>query len=76
MEGSAGPRSISYWKSLLGQNCIEVSDYRKIPDIIVELTVRIAKTNVAYEPAKPNVIVDSPVSEPKPIGKRDEEEML
>jgi len=58
MQGSAGHRSIGYWKSLLGQNCIEVNDYTKVPEIITELAVRIAKSNVAYEPTKP-VIVDS-----------------
>ena len=71
MEGSAGHRSLGYWKSLLGQNCIEVNDYTKVPEIITELAVRIAKTNVAYEPSKPNVVVDTPAT-----GKKDEEMML
>jgi len=39
MEGSAGSRSLSYWKELLGQNCIEVKDHRKISDIIGEIVV-------------------------------------
>lgn len=73
MEGSAGRRSLGYWKTLLGQNCIEVNDYTKVPEIITELAVRVAKTNVAYEPTKP-VIVDSPTA--TTWKKDDNEEML
>ena len=39
MEGTAGTRSLNYWKELLGQNCIEVNDHRKISDIIGEIVV-------------------------------------
>jgi len=74
MEGSAGRRSLGYWKTLLGQNCIEVADYRKVPEIIVELVVNIAKTNVVYEPSKTNVIIDA--LNDLTSGKKDEGMML
>lgn len=42
LQGSAGTRSLSYWKELLGQNCIEVNNYKEIPKIIA----KIVKDNV------------------------------
>lgn len=44
MEGSAGHRSLNYWKNLLGQNCIQIKDYTKIPNIIVETVLSNIKT--------------------------------
>lgn len=39
MEGSAGRRSLGSWKRLLGQNCIQVDDYRKVAEIITDIVV-------------------------------------
>lgn len=36
LQGSAGKHSRDYWKELLGQNCIEVTDYKNIANVIVE----------------------------------------
>ena len=46
MEGSAGKRSLGFWKDLLGQNCIQVDDYTKISDIIVNIVTE--NTKVSY----------------------------
>jgi len=43
-----------YWKAFLGQNYIGTNDYRKIPDIISELVIRIANS-----PIKENINVSS-----------------
>lgn len=44
MQGSAGQRSLSYWKELLGNNCIKVEDYRDVPKVISKIIT--GKNNV------------------------------
>lgn len=39
MEGSAGTRSLGYWKELLGQNCIQVDHYKQVADVIRDIVV-------------------------------------
>ena len=43
MQGSAGKSSLAYWKQLLGDHCIEVSDFTEIPKIISDIVVKEAK---------------------------------
>lgn len=45
MEGTAGPRSLQFWKNLLGQNCIEVKHHEDISKIIADIVV--SNTNIA-----------------------------
>lgn len=59
LEGSAGQISIGYWKKLLGQNCIEVPDYTKVPDAIVDIVHRHASSITT------NIIVDTPIHKPE-----------
>lgn len=40
MQGSAGHRSLGYWKQLLGDNCIEVKDYKDVAEIISGIIVK------------------------------------
>lgn len=40
MEGSAGRRSLPYWKELLQDNCIQVDDYQKVSDVIAEIVIK------------------------------------
>lgn len=40
MEGNWGPRTLGYWKDLMGENCIEVSSYKNIPKIVAELAIK------------------------------------
>ena len=37
---SGGRESLAGWQKLLGQNCIEVKDYTKIPDVVANLIVQ------------------------------------
>jgi hypothetical protein len=39
MQGSAGSRSVGYWKELLGSNCIVIEDYEELADKMVGLIV-------------------------------------
>jgi len=40
LEGQQGHSSLPYWKKLLGQNCIEVSDYETIPTVVAEIVMK------------------------------------
>lgn len=47
MEGSAGRRSLSYWKELLGENCIQIDNHEKVADAITRIvTENTPKTTV------------------------------
>lgn len=48
-----------YWTSFLGQDYIETDDYRKIPDIISNLVIEIAKNSFNNVSTAPNVSSDS-----------------
>jgi hypothetical protein len=39
MEGSAGKRSFSYWKELLGDNCIQVDHHEDLSKILADIVV-------------------------------------
>ena len=44
MEGSAGRRSLGYWKDLMGQNCIQVDNHEDIPNKISETVISFSRT--------------------------------
>ena len=71
MEGSAGERSLGYWKQLLGDHCIVIKDHteisQKIADIVVDNTK--AKKPAGKVTTKPIVLTED---KPKP----DETDML
>ena len=53
MEGYTGYRSLSYWKELLGENCVEVEDYRNVHKIIAQIVVDNTETsNPTKKPGK------------------------
>lgn len=39
LEGNAGKRSLGYWKELLGERCIEVTNYQDIPKLIANTII-------------------------------------
>lgn len=49
MEGSAGHRSLAYWRELLGDHCIEVDNYqdvaKKVADIVIAGTKGVMKAS-------------------------------
>lgn len=66
MEGSAGKRSLGYWKELMGQNCIQVDHHQDIPKTIADIVTEHSKT---YSTATSNMVAtvvntttDSPVT--------------
>ena len=50
MEGSAGSRSLPYWKNLMGQNCIQVNNHTDIPKTIAEIVTSHTNLNVINTP--------------------------
>jgi hypothetical protein len=70
LEGSAGLRSLNYWRNMLGQNCIEVPHHMDVPKIIIDLVKRHASESVTFLPNTGNVVVDTPTTADK------EEEIL
>jgi hypothetical protein len=59
LEGSAGQRSQSFWKDLLGQNCVLVEHHEKLDDVIAEIVFNHFKSNVSIKP-KPSPSITSP----------------
>lgn len=62
MEGSAGYRSLGYWKELLGDNCIQVNDHQEVSKVIAEIVVNnvdksiiLETSNVTVNPTSPDV---------------------
>jgi hypothetical protein len=72
VQGSAGSRSLGYWKQKLGDNCIEVKDYTKIADIITEIVL---KHNPISE-IPPIVSIEPSNTSGKKKSEKDVEEML
>lgn len=60
MEGSAGRRSLSYWKELLGQRCIQIDDHKKVADVISEIVVSNRMNNTSYQ--KVSTVIDGTTS--------------
>lgn len=54
LEGSAGHRSLQYWKNLLGQNCIEIDNHEDISKKISEIVLSYTKADAA----QPVVLTD------------------
>lgn len=49
LEGSQGRNSLSYWKDLLGENCIAVEHHHDVPKIVADIVTSIArKTEAKY----------------------------
>ena len=46
MEGSMGYNTLSYWKELLGDNCIEVKDHASIPRIMSDIIIKEESKNI------------------------------
>lgn len=58
-------RSLARWKEVLGENCIEVSDYQIIPAVITKIVVA-ANENAAVVTSKPHV-TPTPVAKPEEV---------
>lgn len=56
MEGSAGHRSLGYWKELLGDNCIQVNNHQDVSKVIAEIVVSNVDKSIILE--TPNVTVN------------------
>jgi hypothetical protein len=62
MEGSAGKRSLPYWKNLMGQNCIQVDNHTDIAKTIAEIVTSHTNMNVINTPNVTTTISSSPVN--------------
>lgn len=68
---SGAKRSLQGWKDALGENCIEVPDYREIPAVITKIVV--AASAAASEEVAPVTTVVAPADKPaKPATKSEE----
>ncbi len=47
LEGTDGNSSVNFWKNLLGEHCINVSDHTKAPEIIAQLVIDKTKNLVS-----------------------------
>lgn len=52
LEGYSGERSLGYWKDMLGQNCIEITNYEDIPVKLAEIVMQ----NTEVDNSKPIVL--------------------
>lgn len=43
LQGSAGERSLGYWKELLGQNCIAIDNYENVSRVIADIVTANSK---------------------------------
>ena len=59
-ETSSGKASIGYWKSLMGQNCIEINDTHQLPKIISD-TILSHEDTVVTSTDNSNSIIDSEI---------------
>lgn len=59
MEGSAGVRSLGYWKELLGDNCIQVNNHQDVAKIISQIVVDNVDKNIILETPTVNVNTSS-----------------
>ena len=64
MEGSAGVRSLNYWKELLGDHCIVVNDHKDIGRIIADTVANNVDKSVIID-TPPVSIIDSPKTDAK-----------
>jgi hypothetical protein len=74
MDTRGGHHSLSYWKRILGQNCIEVSHHENIPGLIVDLVTEHSKENIILNDSIGEVVVhDEGTSFAKPTpGKKED----
>lgn len=49
MEGSAGHRSLGYWKELLGDNCIKVDNHQDVSKVLAEIVVNNVDKSIILE---------------------------
>jgi hypothetical protein len=66
MEGSAGKRSLGFWKELLGDHCIEVKEHMDVSKIVVDVVTSNVDKN------QYNLIVDSTTTKPTTNGSSEE----
>ena len=55
LEGNSGRKSLSHWKNLLGDNCIEVNDHREISNIVAEIVVNNVDESIIVAP-EPKIV--------------------
>jgi hypothetical protein len=55
MEGNGGRNSLRHWKTLLGDNCIEVSNHREISNIVAQIVVDNVDESIVVTP-EPEVV--------------------
>lgn len=55
MEGSAGERSVDYWKHLLNQNCIVIKGYEKVADTLSDIVISNIKGRTSFDTVKPTI---------------------
>lgn len=68
------PRGESFWREILGQNYIPLSDYKKVPETIVKIVL----DNLDTDGVKPDCKYPSPhrVDCPQPVGVKEEVETI
>jgi len=66
MEGYGGTRSLPYWKNLLGENCVEVNDYRDVHKMVAQIVVDNTDNE---EPVK--IVIDETPEVPGKDGKEE-----
>lgn len=49
MEGSAGRRSLGYWKELLGDNCIQVNNHQDVSKVLADIVVENVDKSIILE---------------------------
>ena len=49
MEGSAGRRSLGYWKELLGDNCIQVNNHQDVSKVLADIVVQNVDNSIILE---------------------------
>ncbi len=69
LQGSDGHRSLSYWKNLLRQNCIEVSDYREVAKTVADIVT--SHVEIAVNTPTPNK-----GAQPSAVPDKKEDEMM
>lgn len=60
LQGSAGRRSLDYWKKMLGQNCIEIEDQEELADKMVKAIIdNHVENGVKFNPIAEKIVVNT-----------------
>lgn len=66
MEGSAGQRSLGYWKEMLGDNCIQINHHQDVSKVLADIVVEhVDKSVITSTPTTATPVV-SPLDSGKP----------